>query len=211
MLALAAVLMLTSNALAAAPEPAGSEQAAPEGELFPRTPEEPEARPPRLAVGRIMLELLGGAAGGVTGVYLSYFFVVSVTRDQPGVISDPQRVIDLVGLVGMGLGSSLGVYGMGALAGGQGSYWKTLLGSSLGTALGALSILISGENTGTAMLTLASAAVGGIIAFEMSHSNGRPESESLPRARNNSRTKQVRLVFGANPRGGCFGGLVGSF
>jgi hypothetical protein len=103
------------------------------------------------------------------------------------------------------------VYGLGTLSGGQGSYWKTLLGSSIGTALGTLAILVSGENTGTALLTLASATVGGLVAYELSHSSARPAFQPLPQARNNSRMKQVRPVFAASPRGQFFGGIVGSF
>lgn len=202
------LLLGASPVLAQAPQPLPAEASVPEGALFPQTPDAPEAPPQPISGTRLMLELLGGAAGGTVGGVIPWLFVSAVERDMPELLDSPRTVIDVASFVTLGLGSSLGVYGLGRLAGGHGRYAPTLLGSAIGTALSAIPFISSGGSAGIALLTLASATVGGIVGYELSQAAGAPRAGEPPLARNNFRW---RPVVATTLRGGFVGGLVGTF
>jgi hypothetical protein len=111
-------------------------------------------------------------------------------------------------LAGFAGGAALGITGAGSLLHGEGEYWPTAGGAALGTLAGTLLGLALASTLDEAALVpfLAGPVIGGMIAYELSHSNA-----IARRHRNPALTPRVMPMATVSPHGGVIGGLVGRF
>jgi hypothetical protein len=179
----------------------------PQGELIPNDGDSTRgsgSRATRIPVG-ILLGTVAGAVGAIPGTLLVFETICfdSCSGDPAGVYVG--LVLAVGGLIGA---SALGIDLVGDAMGGQGRFWAT----ALGTVLGALGGLIAGgavaATAGAAGLipAILGPAVGGVIAYEISHSSVIDEAA----AASASRPRLVPLVS-VSPGGGVIGGLAGRF
>lgn len=145
-----------------------------------------------------------GATPGVLLFYTSDCFDGGCSGDQvTGVYFI--AVVALVGAVG---GTAWAIDKVGASLDGLGRFWPTVGGVVLGALGGALlgARVSSYSGAAGAAIAVLGPAVGGVIAYEVTHSN----AVSAAAARSASRPGVVPLVS-MTPRGGFIGGLAGSF
>jgi hypothetical protein len=198
---------LPSPPLVPAPEPTPQAEP-PAGEVFPREPEAAAPAKGSFSVGRAMLEVLGGGAGGATVGFLSLLLgglVFSPLCDTDECLGP----ILITGIVGTTFGVPLGVYGAGKLAGGKGKYWPAFVGTIMGGGLGLAAALLSQDEAGTAIGLTAGPVIGAVIGYELSHS-----LESAPAAvtpQGSSPGLMIFPTFGLTLTGGVVGGLSGRF
>jgi hypothetical protein len=206
--------------LVPAPEQAedapSQEQAPPPGESIPSSYEEQSSgrllrpdRPGLPTAARITLEIMGGAAaGGVSG------FVVLLVADAltDGCGDDVGCILTVLGATGgaIFLTTPLGVYAAGRLAGGQGSYWSTMLGMAVGSGAG-VAMAIALNNTGdelqiASLVTLP--LLGAVLGYELWHLHQQPDSAGRGRA---GASLQLIPLAGFTRGGGVFGGLAARF
>lgn len=174
----------------------------PQGEIIPRK-WEPESGEHK--VGRITLESLAGLLLGGLGVVPGAGLIIStVTCD--GCESNAKFFAGVgLGLVGMGMGSVLGVWSVGTLLGGEGRFLGALQGAGIAAGVGVLAT-VAFSGAGAALLPLmVLPLVGAIVGYESSHN----EEE----ARLAAEAGRVTLLptFGVHPTGGVVAGLVGRF
>jgi hypothetical protein len=179
----------------------------PPGELIPRqwTPSESAG----LKAPRIVLEVLGGSLLGAAAS-LPGAFIAAVAAFCDGCESDSQ-FLGGVGLAfaGLTLGTAVGIKGMGSLLEWEGRFLAALAGTSIGALAGLGAGLVIAWGAGSELWfipILVGPLVGGIIAYESSHTNALEERSSP------SRTGMSMIpVVGVSPRGGIIGGLAGRF
>ncbi|MFL5349363.1 MAG: hypothetical protein ACJ8AT_31570 [Hyalangium sp.] len=171
-------------------------------ELIPHRLEQEKSFP---AAPRFMVEALVGTAAGAGGGVLGYLLGLQLTNCNP--------TDDVCGagsalppVVGVGLFSSLAVYGVGSLLDGRGTLLSAMMGGAAGTGLGLLSTAMFGYGGLLAMPPLA--ALGALIAFEVSGASREPERVQLSLA---GTGLQLVPVLGTTPQGGFLGGLAGRF
>jgi hypothetical protein len=177
-----------------------------QGELIPRPwkRERPGYLVPRVLTGSflgIVAGAVGGALGFLSGIKLSDCNVVDDVCDAGELFP-----IFAPTVLGAGALSSLGVYGMGSLLHGRGSFIATMLGGFAGAGLGLLIAPVAGY--GGLLLIPPLATAGAIIAYEVSGSNWAPEEAKASR---DGSGLQLIPVFGATPGGGILGGITGRF
>lgn len=122
---------------------------------------------------RIAGESLGGLIGGATGVFsagfLSYGTCALVGGGGHGFGCLVPAVVG--GYVGGAAGVSLGVWGAGELAGANGGFGWTLLGTLSGTAVAATTLLLSDIEQGDPLWWLIAVGLpltGAIVGYEFS-------------------------------------------
>jgi hypothetical protein len=166
-----------------------------EGEIIPReygTAQEP-GKP--FTVGRGVFEFIGGGVMGAGVGFLSLLLGAAVFA--PTCDSDSCIIpIFLTGAMGASFGIPLGVYGAGRLQGGQGRYWPAFLGTIVGAGLGALTSVISNNETATAVSLTAGPVLGAIVGYELSHSYVQ---------------RRLTPTLGLSLTGGVVAGLSGRF
>ncbi|MCK4352347.1 hypothetical protein KAW65_02950 [candidate division WOR-3 bacterium] len=116
-----------------------------------------KSNPPEKSRGPGMLKTVGeitaGTVGSITGLacggVVGLLFLSSKDPQNIGeLIGESVMALLLAGVIGLGgsiLGSATGVYIVGNLGDSAGSFWSSLLGSTLGTVLGAAGIAMIGE------------------------------------------------------------------
>ncbi len=157
---------------------------------------------PRLLLGSI-LGTATGAGGGTLGYFFGDQFGDCNLFDGP--CRDPFPII-VATLVGVGTFSSLTVYGVGSVFEGRGDFLYTLLGGAVGTGVGVL--MVGAAGYGGILLMPPLAAIGALIAFEVTHSQHWSEPARAPLTRAGL---QLVPVMGVTPGGGVLGGLTGRF
>ncbi len=179
----------------------------PRDELIPREWTPPERS--SLKVPRVMLEFLGGTvlgiAAGIPGAILAIEGAFCESCESLGAFFAGVAV----SFAGLSLGSALGIKGMGSLLEGEGRFLTTLAGTSLGGLAGLGLAMVIGWGTGSELWIvpiLAGPVLGGIIAYESSHSNFLRE-----RYAPGASGMEVIPVVGVSPGGGLIGGLAGRF
>ncbi len=177
-----------------------------QGELIPHRLEQEKSFPaaPRF-MGEALVGTAVGAGGGLLGYLLgSQFTKCNLTDD----VCSVGEAFSTVGptLVGVELFSSLAVYGVGSLLDGRGTLLSAMLGGTAGTGLGLLSTAMFGYGGILAIPPLA--AIGALIAFEVSGTSREPERVQLSRA---GTGLQMVPVLATIPQGGFLGGLAGRF
>jgi hypothetical protein len=164
---------------------------------------------PNLVVPRIILGTLLGTAAATGGAVLGFLAGSSLTTCD--VFDDicngsESLVITAPTLLGAAAFSTLTVYGLGSLLKGRGTLFATLVGSAMGTGLG-LVLMGTAGYVGLALMPPL-AAIGALIAYEISDSYWEPEPGQALSA---SSPFQMIPVLGVTPGGGVLGGLTGRF
>lgn len=162
-----------------------------------------------LTTARVTLEFLGGSvlglATGIPGAILAVNGAFCDGCESTGAFFAGVSL----SFAGLTLGSALGIKGMGSLLDGEGRFLTTLAGTSIGGLSGLGLGLIIGFALGSELWiipTLAGPIVGGIIAYESSHTNAL-EARFGP----SSSETGVIPVVGMSPRGDILCGLAGRF
>jgi hypothetical protein len=176
------------------------------GEIIPHRMKQER---PNLVVPRVILGVLLGTAAATGGTVLGFLAGTQLTTCD--VFDDICNGSDLVVLAApMLLGatafSTLTVYGLGSLLKGRGTLFSTLVGSVAGAGLG-LVLLGTAGYAGLALMPPL-AAIGALIAYEISDSSWEPEPSQALSA---SSPFQLIPVLGVTPGGGVLGGLTGRF
>jgi hypothetical protein len=159
---------------------------------------------PRILAGST-LGSLAAAGGGIVG-FLGGLILADCNLE--GCSGDSDFLITVPTVLGVGLSSSLTVYGLGESMNGDGYLVAALLGGMLGAGAG-VAMAYSGDGTTGVLLTPVLSAVGAVIAYEVSSIDREPEPIQAPE----DPYLNLRLtpVFGMTPKGGVLGGLVGQF
>lgn len=161
------------------------------------------SRATRLPAG-ILVGTVAGTLGAIPGTLMMMEFICLDSCND-----NSWEYLGL-GLAAAGLvgASALGIDFLGDELGGQGRFWPTLLGTFQGTLGGIVSGVALAATAGAAGIIPAflGPAVGGVIAYELSHSSVLEESAAATA----SRPRLVPLVS-VSPRGGLIGGLAGCF
>jgi hypothetical protein len=208
-------------AQAAAPEPllAPPLVTAPEEPAFtPGLPPEeveasrPEARPYLFSPPRVLVEVLGGAGGGVVATLATLIVVNSSDVDRlncrNGDVCD-NRAIGALAIAGCGLGSTAAVYASGELMGGQGRLLPTLVaGLAMGTVGAGLYYAGAEDSAEVVIPLMALPMVSSIVAYEVSAAWGTSQPRTLAASRSAGATWAPAIVL--TPRGGTLG-LTGRF
>lgn len=171
-----------------------------QGELIPHRWEQEKSFP---AAPRFMVEALVGTAAGAGGGLLGYLIGSQGKNCTDDVCSAGTAFL---AVLGVGLSSPLAVYGVGSLLDGRGTLLSAMVGGAAGTGLGLLSTAMFGYGGLLAMPPLA--AIGALIAFEVSGASREPERVRLSLA---GTGLQMVPVLGTTPQGGFLGGLAGRF
>jgi hypothetical protein len=144
------------------PSPEGPEAEPPKGELFPRELEREERPAAPFSMGRGAAEILGGVAGGGLGVVA---MLVTVAAIDPSCALTVALVGATTGLFGI----PLGVYIAGRLMDGRGSYWATLLGMVVGTTLGIAGAAAAQQGAVSFISLTVGPLLGSVLGYELSH------------------------------------------
>jgi hypothetical protein len=159
------------------------------------------SRATRIPAG-ILVGTLAGALGAIPGTFLMFQRYCS---DCEG-----KRESEFLGFAlavgGVTAGSAHGIHYLGGTLGGHGGFGATVVGSLLGTLAGVIAGIALVPTAGAAAIlpAIVGPAVGGVIAYEISHGIAVGETFTP------SRPRYVPLVS-ASPRGGVIGGLAGRF
>jgi hypothetical protein len=191
----------------AGPDAAPSESS-PRGEIIHR--EWYAERDPSPTIPRLLLELVGGSVGATVGIIPGGLLIISAfCTNGCGGGEESRAILGLgLALAGFAGGAAVGITGAGSLLHGEGEYWSTAGGAALGTLVGTLVGLALASSAEEAAIIpfLAGPVVGGMIAYELSHSKAIARKQ-----RNPALTPRVMPMATVSPRGGIIGGLVGSF
>jgi hypothetical protein len=176
------------------------------GQLLP-----PEWKPdrPNYTVPRVLAGTLLGTLAGTGGLIGGFLIGVSLTPDcdpfDDVCSSDEIFLQSMPALITTGLLSSLAVYGINSVLYGHGALTTTMWGAFLGTGAGALLMVASQSYAGLVLIPPA-AAIGAIIAYELSDTEWEKEQVKAHGAR-----VQLVPVVGMTQGGGVLGGLAGRF
>jgi hypothetical protein len=187
-------------------EPEPSQPEPPQGELIPHpwTPSQRlGSKTPRIAV-----ESLTGLGLGVVGLIPGSLYLLSFAFcDDCDTGAEPFLVALGLGAAGLSGGTALGVKVGGALMGGEGQFAPTLLGSLIGTVVGAFVAIPFGIAIEGAWVVplLALPVTGAIIGYELSQpaASERTASPGAP-------VGWVPVLH-VRPSGGLVAGLAGRF
>jgi len=197
----------SSQAFPGGPDEAPSEDT-PRGEIIHREWE--TERDPSPTFPRLLLEIVGGSLGASAGIIPGGLLILSAFCDDSCSGGEESRAILGLGiaLAGFAGGAAVGITGAGSLLHGEGEYWPTAGGAALGTLVGTLAALALASSADEAALIpfLAGPVVGGMIGYEISHSNALARKQ-----RNPALTPVVLPMATVSPRGGVIGGLAGRF
>ncbi|WP_224364322.1 hypothetical protein [Hyalangium versicolor] len=171
-------------------------------------------------VARVALETVGGAAGELGGLIAAWPLSLPVDASIVCVFGDdngdcepgPRTRGFLVVMFALTAGETLGVYGAGALAGGNGQLLPTIGGSALGTGA-ALALFNVAQDSNFIPGMAASALLpplGAILGYELSAAFSHHEAFSQESSRPASGLR-LMPVMGRSPRGAPMGGLAGQF
>lgn len=160
------------------------------------------SRATRIPAG-ILAGTLAGALGAIPGTFLMFQrYCFNTCAEKSGYIGLALAVGGVIG------GSALGIDHLGGTLGGHGHFGATLVGTLLGTLGGIIAGAALAPTAGAAVIipAILAPAVGGAIAYEISHSIIVEEAAAATA----SKPRFVPLVS-ASPRGGVIGGLAGRF
>ncbi|WP_224366809.1 hypothetical protein [Hyalangium versicolor] len=156
-----------------------------------------DSRATRIPAG-ILAGTLAGAVGAIPGAFLMF---------QRYCLNCEGEYIGLALAVGGATaGSALGIDYLGSTLGGHGHFAATVVGTLLGTLAGITAGFALAPTVGAAAIlpAIVGPAMGGVIAYEISHAIAIGETFTR------SRPRYVPLVS-ASPRGRVIGGLAGRF
>jgi hypothetical protein len=162
---------------------------------------------------RFVLEAL---AGGGTGLVAGIAGIFTGALLNGGDCSSASCAVPVLGAMSLGIvvGTPLGVYGVGRTMDGHGTYWASLLGTALGSAVG-LALAVITYDAGVDVLTLASIVVGPVVGamvgYEISNSRRAPLAEPTASQSPASASFQWTPVLRLTRSGGLMGGLAGWF
>jgi hypothetical protein len=155
----------------------------------------------------ILVGTLAGAIGAIPGSLLG---LSALCFDSCSNEDDTMLYLGLaLAFAGMTGGSALGINALGDALQGQGRFGPTLLGVVLGTLGGLAAAIVVGIAGGEAFAFIPAVlgpAAGGVIAYEISHSNVIDELTAATA----SRPRFVPLVS-VSAQGTLIGGLAGRF
>ncbi|HVG58194.1 MAG TPA: hypothetical protein VNA24_06540 [Hyalangium sp.] len=198
--------------ISAPPEPPSEPQepAPPSSQEKPLSLQWKSPRPnyfvPRILTGTVLGTLAG--AGGLVGGFLLGLGLAPSCDPFDDVCSGHEIFLQTSpALLATGFLSSLVVYGMGSALHGEGDVITTLLGAFAGAAAGAM-LTVAVANYGAILSIPPLAAVGAVIAYEISDSSWEREQA---KARLGSSRLQWTPVVAVTPGGGVLGGLMGRF
>lgn len=223
-------LSVLASSLAFAQEPAESPPSPDEPSLSPpplvSAPEQTEPPPDEVLPNRsrpllqeqatskrIFLEALAGTgtgiAAGITGALSGVLLVGNGCTEA-------SCTIPVLGAMSLGivLGTPLGVYGVGHVMDGRGTYWAALGGTAIGSLAGLTLAVVfsSGGSQGLTVVSLVTGPVtGAILGYEFFSPN--PAPSPLPPTSTTSSAPGFQWIptFGVSPGGGILGGLAGRF
>jgi len=171
----------------------------------------PQARPYSLSPGRLTVEVLGGAGGGVVATLASLIVMNTLHVDSLSCRGDfcDGRLMGVLAIAGCGVGSTAAVYASGALMGGQGRFLPTMLsGLAMGGVASGLYYAGIGESAEVVIPIMALPMLSSIVAYEASAAWGSSQPRTLEAARAEAVTWAPALSL--TPRGGTLG-LTGRF
>jgi hypothetical protein len=160
---------------------------------------------PRILAGTL-LGTLGGAGGLVGGFLIGEQLAPNCDLFDDACSGDGALVQAVPTLMGAGLVSSLAVYGIGSALHGKGDVINTLVGGFAGAGAGLL-LMFAVQSYAGILLIPPMAAVGSVIAYEMSDSDWEREQK----VKAGFVTVQLTPVLGVAPGGGVLGGVIGRF
>jgi hypothetical protein len=195
-----------SDSPLASPDEAGPEDS-PRGEIIRR-----EWRPdtdPSPTFPRLLLEVLGGTVGATVGFIPGGLLILSAFCTDRCDGAESRAILGLgLALAGIAGGTAVGITGAGSLLHAEGEYWPTAGGAAIGTLVGSIVGLVLASSVEEAALipVLVGPLMGGMIAYELSHSGAVSRRQRPPFSR-----PQVVPMATVTPRGGFIGGLAGRF
>ncbi len=171
-------------------------------------------------MARVALETVAGSAGELAGLISAFPLGIPFHASIVCVLSDdngdcepgPRRRGYLVTILTISVGETLGVYGAGALAGGDGRLLPTIGGTALGTGA-ALAVFSASKDADFIPGMVASSVLptlGAVLGYELSAAFHRDEALSLESPRSRSSLRLVP-VMGRSSAGSLMGGLAGQF
>ncbi|KFE69648.1 hypothetical protein [Hyalangium minutum] len=203
-----------------AADTSSQEEAPPRGESIPYSYPgdaldefQPPGRPGLPTVGRITLEIMGGAAAGALSGLVAFLAAEALSGGSCG--DDPGCIITGLGMTAGAIffTAPLGVYAVGQLAGGQGSYWTSLLGMAVGTGAGGIMVAVFSNKSGE--LQLASIVtlpiLGAVLGYELWNAHQQPDIVRPARTGATGASLQLIPLAGITPGGGVFGGIAARF
>jgi hypothetical protein len=167
--------------------------------------------PPGRVAGRVLLESMGGAVGGVGGAFMGMVATLPFGGLGLGCAGDGCDGSGLVGgaLVGWSLGAALGVYGSGSMLDGRGRFLPTVgLGLLTGGAAAGLYMSDIGAEQVFPLLILVPLATS-IVTYEVTSSWAQPQPRTLAASSRGTGAWWTPTV-GVSSRGGTLG-LMGRF
>ncbi|WP_224245498.1 hypothetical protein [Hyalangium gracile] len=185
-------------------------------------PEAPQPEPRRDGwhpVARVALETVGGTAGELGGLIASLPLSIPAQASIICVLSDNNGDCDpgpttrgyILMMLTLTAGETLGVYGAGALAGGEGRLLPTIGGSALGTgaALALFSVAQDDESVPGMVAAAVLPTLGAVLGYELSaafSSRGERVEPSSSRA-----SLRLMPMMGQSREGVPMAGLIGRF
>jgi len=163
-------------------------------------------------VGRVSLEVLGGALGSAVGFGVGFYGGTLLSQQVSCGLDCNEGAYLTLGVVGVGmaLSASAGVLGGGALLDGEGRFLHTLGGAVLaeGAVLGLMAL---GLESNEALLSFFVAPlVGALVGYEVSHAWKRQEPSLACARREAAPELHVTPIINVTSEGGALG-LAGRF
>lgn len=124
-----------------------------------------------LSPGRVAVEALGGAAGGVGATFASVFVLTRIDAERWSCSGDvcDGRAIGALAMLSCALGSTTGVYAAGELMGGGGRFLPTMVtGLVMGGATAGLFLAGIDESAEVIIPLMAVPMVSSLVAYEVS-------------------------------------------
>lgn len=174
----------------------------PKGEIIPRD-WKPEGTVHK--TGRIVLESLAGLLLGGLGVIPGAALILDTVTCEGCESSGQFLAGTALGLVGVSMGSVLGVWLVGSLMGAEGQFLGTLRGAGIAALVGILATAAFSGSGALLIPLITLPLVGAVIGYESSH------GEELERRAAEAGRVTVLPTLGVSPSGGVVAGLVGRF
>lgn len=173
---------------------------------------QPPGRPGLPTVGRITLEIMGGAAAGALSGLLAFLAAEALSGGSCG--DDPGCIITGLGMTAGAIffTAPLGVYAVGQLAGGRGSYWTSVLGMAVGTGAGAIMAAAFNKNNELQIASIVTLPLlGAVLGYELWNAHQQPDSVGPARTGAVGTSPQFIPLVSIPPGGGVFGGIAARF
>jgi hypothetical protein len=172
-------------------------------------------------VERVLLELLGGAVGGVGGALVGGLATAALLAAAGG-CEDAGPGCGLAILVitvpSIAIGTSLGVTTFGRFLDGEGRFSSTMVGLAIGVGAALLAAVVTTSEQVLLVGLVAGPLIGAVVGYELSHAHVIESRKKSPKKQQQEQdifsertAPQWSPMLGVTARGGFVGGLSGRF